>query len=129
MWLIHHGRKGQHWGELNGPPYPLDMTNKEYKKAQSEPEKTHAEKHFPKLVEMTNKQLDFIEKYLPTQYKAMELEAKMYKKMLPKMYELDKKLGYGIVVRNGKPISLKRLQTENIMRANQRHNQMFYGHP
>lgn len=32
MWLIHHGRKGQHWGELNGPPYPLDMTNKEYKK-------------------------------------------------------------------------------------------------
>lgn len=30
--LYHHGRKGQHWGELNGPPYPLDMTNKEYKK-------------------------------------------------------------------------------------------------
>lgn len=32
MYLCHHGRKGQEWGVTNGPPYPLDMTNKEYKK-------------------------------------------------------------------------------------------------
>ena len=24
--LIHHGVKGQHWGERNGPPYPLDSS-------------------------------------------------------------------------------------------------------
>lgn len=24
MYLAHHGRKGQHWGVKNGPPYPLD---------------------------------------------------------------------------------------------------------
>ena len=31
-YLAHHGRKGQQWGVTNGPPYPLDLTNKEYKK-------------------------------------------------------------------------------------------------
>lgn len=24
LYLVHHGIKGQHWGERNGPPYPLD---------------------------------------------------------------------------------------------------------
>ena len=30
--LMHHGRKGQQWGVTNGPPYPLDTNNKDYKK-------------------------------------------------------------------------------------------------
>lgn len=30
--LIHHGRKGQRWGVQNGPPYPLGMSNKKYKR-------------------------------------------------------------------------------------------------
>lgn len=27
LYLAHHGRKGQRWGEKNGPPYPLNYTN------------------------------------------------------------------------------------------------------
>ena len=68
MWLIHHGRKGQHWGELNGPPYPLDMTNKEYKKKQSEPEKSLVEKKYPKFAKAREKYLDYVEKHFPTGY-------------------------------------------------------------
>ena len=26
-YLIHHGVKGQKWGEKNGPPYPLDASD------------------------------------------------------------------------------------------------------
>ena len=36
MYLMHHGREGMHWYIKNGPPYPLDQSNKEYKKTQSE---------------------------------------------------------------------------------------------
>ena len=31
MYLMHHGREGMHWYIKNGPPYPLDQSNKEYK--------------------------------------------------------------------------------------------------
>lgn len=35
MYLMHHGRKGMHWGVRNGPPYPLDAStaNRSYGKA------------------------------------------------------------------------------------------------
>ena len=106
MWLIHHGRKGQHWGELNGPPYPLDMTNKEYKKKQSEPEKSLVEKKYPKFAKAREKYLDYVEKHFPTGYKMMEIQARLYRKTLPKMYDLDKRLGMQVVVRKGKPVGM-----------------------
>lgn len=104
MWLIHHGRKGQHWGEMNGPPYPLDMTNKEYKQKQSE--KTYVEKRFPKFAKARERYLDYVEKHFPTGYKMMETQARLYRKTLPKMYNLDKLLGMQVVVRKGKPVGM-----------------------
>lgn len=32
--ILHHGRLGQKWGRRNGPPYPLEMSKKQYGKAQ-----------------------------------------------------------------------------------------------
>lgn len=32
--LLHHGRLGQKWGQRNGPPYPLGMSNSKYKSVQ-----------------------------------------------------------------------------------------------
>ena len=46
---MHHGRKGQQWGVQNGPPYPLDQTNKEYKRTQSKNDKIEAD--IDKLIE------------------------------------------------------------------------------
>lgn len=42
--ISHHGRKGQKWGVKNGPPYPLDITNKDYKHMQTS-EKGHKLKY------------------------------------------------------------------------------------
>lgn len=47
MYLIHHGRKNQKWGIMNGPPYPLDQTNKEYKQNQANNEKEDDIKYRP----------------------------------------------------------------------------------
>lgn len=105
MWLIHHGRKGQHWGEMNGPPYPLDMTNKEYKKKQSD-NKTLVERKYPKFAKARMRYLDYVEKHFPTGYKMMETQARLYRKTLPKMYDLDKRLGMQVVVRKGKPVGM-----------------------
>ena len=33
--LVHHGRKGQQWGVVNGPPYPLNTTSKSYRVKQA----------------------------------------------------------------------------------------------
>jgi len=35
-YLVHHGVVGMKWGIKNGPPYPLDMTRREYRAAQKE---------------------------------------------------------------------------------------------
>lgn len=36
--LYHHGRMGQKWGEKNGPPYPLALTDSQYKREQAKNE-------------------------------------------------------------------------------------------
>lgn len=50
--------------------------------------------------------LDYVEKHFPTGYKTMETQARLYRKTLPKIYNIDKKLGMQVVVRNGKPVGM-----------------------
>jgi superfamily II DNA/RNA helicase len=52
-YLMHHGRKGQSWGIVNGPPYPLDQTNKEYKKTQEDNTDLRAKKWSRDKIEKT----------------------------------------------------------------------------
>lgn len=74
--LMHHGIQGQRWGHKNGPPYPLDASQKssaerKYRtdKGYQKPEYTRKKKK--KVSEMSNKELQkrVARKQLEQQYK------------------------------------------------------------
>lgn len=67
MELYHHGRKGQHWGVTNGPPYPLDMSNKAYK-------------YQSKLNKQDRKASKYVKKYEISDKKVVRMQDKLENK-------------------------------------------------
>lgn len=92
-YLSHHGIKGQKWGVMHGPPYPLGSHTsamiKNGKKVAAKAKKTYDKKIKPKVNDLAKKGSDFYEKNMPEKGKqAINKVAKKTKEV----YEVNKEL-------------------------------------
>ena len=92
-YLSHHGIKGQKWGVMHGPPYPLGSHTsamiKKGKKVAAKAKKTYDKKIKPKVNDLAKKGSDFYEKNMPEKGKqAINKAAKKTKEV----YEVNKEL-------------------------------------
>lgn len=92
-YLSHHGIKGQKWGVMHGPPYPLGSHTsamiKKGKKVAAKAKKTYDKKIKPKVNDLAKKGSDFYEKNMPEKGKqAINKAAKKTKEV----YEVNKEM-------------------------------------
>lgn len=92
-YLSHHGIKGQKWGVMHGPPYPLGSHTsamiKKGKKVAAKAKKTYDKKIKPKVNDLAKKGSDFYEKNMPEEGKqAINKAAKKTKEV----YEVNKEM-------------------------------------
>lgn len=92
-YLSHHGIKGQKWGVMHGPPYPLGSHTsamiKKGKKVAAKAKKTYDKKIKPKVNDLAKKGSDFYDKNMPEKGKqAINKAAKKTKEV----YEVNKEM-------------------------------------
>lgn len=92
-YLSHHGIKGQKWGVMHGPPYPLGSHTsamiKKGKKVAAKAKKTYDKKIKPKVNDLAKKGSDFYEKNMPEKGKQVINKAA---KKTKEVYEVNKEL-------------------------------------
>jgi hypothetical protein len=92
-YLSHHGIKGQKWGVMHGPPYPLGSHTsamiKKGKKVAAKAKKTYDKKIKPKVNDLAKKGSDFYEKNMPEKGKQVINKAA---KKTKEVYYVNKEL-------------------------------------
>lgn len=92
-YLSHHGIKGQKWGVMHGPPYPLGSHTsamiKKGKKVAAKAKKTYDKKIKPKVNDLAKKGSDFYEKNMPEKGKQVINKAA---KKTKEVYEVNKEM-------------------------------------
>ena len=92
-YLSHHGIKGQKWGVMHGPPYPLGSHTsamiKKGKKVAANAKKTYDKKIKPKVNDLAKKGSDFYEKNMPEKGKQVINKAA---KKTKEVYEVNKEM-------------------------------------
>lgn len=92
-YLAHHGIKGQKWGVMHGPPYPLGSHTsamiKKGKKVAAKAKKAYDKKVKPKAKAIAKKGADFYEKNMPEKGKQVINKAA---KKTKEVYEVNKEM-------------------------------------